>query len=328
MPECLLIVGQGLAGSLLAWECERAGMTFEIADAGHERSASRIGAGMITPVTGRRWVKTWRVEAWRGPAGQTYRELESVLGQPLFRPMRVWRRFRDDGEREGLAARVARGELAPYVVAVESDGCWIEGAAQVDTAALIAAARARWLRAGVLTERRVDLAEEKRRRELVVLCGGVETLESFAFVPWERAWGEILDVATTDLDPKVILNCGHWALPLSATRARVGASYVRATDVETLDRSAGGRDALEASAQRLLPRSWNPLGWSAGWRVTTPDRRPCVGRHPHDQRLGIFGALGSKGTLWAPELARQWVKYLTDGTRLDSEVDVGRFLRP
>jgi len=328
MPERLLIVGQGLAGSLLAWECERAGVAFEIADAGHERSASRIGAGMITPVTGRRWTKTWRIEAWQSRAERTYRELESELGRTLYRPMRVWRRFRYDGEREGVAARVSRGELAPYVRAVEPGGCWIENAAHVDTAALIAAARARWLRSGVLTERRVDVAAEKQRRELVVLCGGIETLERFAFVPWERAWGEILDVATTDLDPNVIQNCGHWALPLSATRARVGASYVRAVAREALDVGAGLRAELEASAQRLLPSPSTPMGWSAGWRVTTPDRRPCAGRHPLDQWLGVLGALGSKGTLWAPELARQWVQHLTEGARFDSEADVGRFLRP
>lgn len=328
MPERLLIVGQGLAGTLLAWECERAGLAFEIADAGHERAASRVGAGMITPVTGRRWVKTWRMDTWYGRAAQTYRELEGVLGGVFFRPMRVRRRFRDEEEREDVAERIVRGELAPCIAGVEPDGCWIEGAAQVDTAALIAAARARWLRAGRLSERGVDVTLEKQRRDLVVLCGGSETLEAFAFIPWERAWGEILDVATTGLDPAVIRNDGQWALPLSATRARVGASYVRASSDGSMDAAAGERVKLEASAQRLLPHPWLPVGWSGGWRINTPDRRPCAGRHPEEPRLGILGALGSKGTLWAPELARQWVAHLATGARFDSEVDVGRFLRP
>ena len=52
-PE-ILIVGQGLAGTLLAFELERAGVSFAIADAGHEGAASSVAAGVINPITGRR----------------------------------------------------------------------------------------------------------------------------------------------------------------------------------------------------------------------------------------------------------------------------------
>ncbi len=327
MHERLLIVGQGLAGTLLAWECERAGVPFEIADAGHEGAASRVGAGIINPVTGRRWVKTWRREEWYGSAERTYRELEGVLGTALFRPMRVRRRFCDEHERRYVALRIAEGRLSPYVSALEADGCWIEGAAQVDTAALIGAARARWLKSGRLRVRRVEVEEEKRPGRLVVLCGGSEALEPFGFIPWEKARGEILDVTTTGLDPNVIVNDGHWALPVSASRARVGASYLREPAGKAAERVEAGRAALEESARGLLPFPWQPAGWSGGWRIATPDRRPCIGRHPDDPSLGVFGALGSKGTLWAPALARQWIQHLVAGVPMDAEVDVSRYSR-
>ncbi|HYD83061.1 MAG TPA: hypothetical protein VEA63_03390, partial [Opitutus sp.] len=76
MGANLLIVGQGLAGTLLAWELERAGLTFEIADEGHGRAASRVAAGIINPITGQRLVKSWRVDALLPVARATFRAIE------------------------------------------------------------------------------------------------------------------------------------------------------------------------------------------------------------------------------------------------------------
>ena len=44
MNAKILVDGQGLAGTVLAWEFERAGLPVEIVDAGHRLSASRVGA--------------------------------------------------------------------------------------------------------------------------------------------------------------------------------------------------------------------------------------------------------------------------------------------
>ena len=61
----ILIVGQGLAGTVLGWSLDRAGIDWRMIDAGHENAASCVAAGVINPVTGLRWVKTWRVdELW------------------------------------------------------------------------------------------------------------------------------------------------------------------------------------------------------------------------------------------------------------------------
>lgn len=325
MNGSVLIVGQGLAGTLLAWTCEREGVPFVVTDAGHERASSRVGAGMITPVTGRRWVKSWRVDAWLAPALATYREIETMIGVPLVRRLRVRRLFRDAGERRALEERVAKGELAPYIAAVDDRGAWIEGAAQVDTAALISALRIRWLESGHLIERRVDPCVASADFSRTVVCGGAEAVDAFAFVPWERAWGEIIEGDLPGLDPGVVLNRGHWLLPEAGDRVRVGATYERADVLDDRGPSAAARDALARSAAELAGRPLGVLGQEGGWRVTAPDRRPCAGLHPETTRLGLLGGLGSKGTLWAPALAGQWIDFLREAMAFPAEVDVARF---
>jgi len=326
MRAPLLIVGQGLAGTVLGHACERAGIEFEMADAGHATAASRVGAGIINPITGQRIVKSQGIDALRAPALRMYRELETVLGVSLVRVMRVRRLFRDDGERRVFAEKAARGELAPYAKAdgggADAEGFWIEGALRIDTAALIAAARARWLRAGILREERVVLAEALAEYETVIACTGADEAGAWGGVRCVRASGHILRITVAGLTPDVILNGGHWVLPTEPGEARVGATYVR----DGAGDAGEARAELERSATELLGAAvFSVLAQEAGQRVTTADRQPITGRDPGERRLGIFNGLGSKGTLLAPWLAEQWVRHLKDGAAFEPSVAVERF---
>lgn len=332
MPAPILILGQGLAGSLLAWEFERAGIDFEIADRGHAGASSRIGAGIINPITGQRLVKSWRIDQLLPAALATYREMETALGCALVRPMRVRRFFRDERERTIFAGKSASGELAPYADAraVEADGFWIEGAAQVDTAALIAAMRMRLITAGRLREESVVFTDVRARRDLVILCTGVfgdaDADGAFGFADLKPAKGETLTLETSaELATDVILNDGHWILPLGGRRARVGATFE--PGVADLTPTAAARAKLEQSAARLLRSDFRVVAHEAGLRMTSADKHPVVGRSPRDPHLGIFNGLGSKGALLAPGLARQWVNHLTEAVPFDPAVDVRRFAK-
>lgn len=324
MSANLLIVGQGLAGTMLAWECERAGIPFTIADEGHAQAASRVSAGIINPITGQRIVKSWRVDTLLPLAREAYRSLERALGVPLWREMRVRRFYLNEDERRVLAEKQARGDLADYAGATDGDGFWIEGAAQVDVAALLVAARARWRAAGVLREERVDLAQAQPDVSLAIDCTGASG-GAFGFVPWQFSKGECLTVRVEGLAPDVVLNRGHWVLPMGAGLARVGATHAPARRDRT--RTPEARATLEASLTSMSSREFAVIDHEAGVRVYVADKKPVAGRHPANPKLGVLNGFGAKGTLFAPALARQWVSHLADGTPFDRDVDVIRTWR-
>lgn len=324
MSSRILIVGQGVAGTLLAWEFERAGIPFQIVDAGHADAASRIAAGLINPITGQRIVKSWRVETMLPTARESYRALEKELGVPLWREMRVRRLYLNEGERRVLAEKQARGELADYAGANDGDGFWIEGAAHVDVGAMITAARARWLAAGVLREERVDFATIRNGHELVIDCTGGGA-GPFSFVPWQYSKGECLTVAIDGLASDVVLNRGHWILPLSKGGAKVGATHCPGRRDLTLTPEA--RVGLEAGLATMTSQPYVVTDQHVGIRTYLGDKRPIAGRHPMDAGLGILNGLGAKGTLFAPALARQWVHHLREGVPFDPEVDAARLWR-
>jgi len=326
MRADILIVGQGLAGTLLAWEFERAGIPFAVVDGGHSTASSRVAAGIINPITGRRLVKSWRVDQLLPVARAAFRELEAALGVPLWQEMRVRRLFADDRERRVLADKNARGEFGSFVGAVDHDGFWIEGAARVDLPALLTTARERWRAQGRLRAVECDAGASIGSHELVIDCTGVSGARGgkFSFVPWEYSKGEVLTLAVNGLAPDVIVNGGHWVLPIGPGVAWVGATHQ--PGVRDVGPTADGRAVLEQSARMLLPgRNVTVTGQMAGVRVNLPDKRPVVGRHPTNVRLGVFNGLGAKGALLAPALARQWVNHLTEGMPFDVEVGVERF---
>jgi glycine/D-amino acid oxidase-like deaminating enzyme len=324
-PAPVAIVGQGLAGTLLAWELERAGRDFLIFDAGLAHATSRMAAGIVNPVTGRRVARTWRADELRPLAEGAYRSLEEALGVPVWREMRIRRRFRDEAERRFLAERQVREQLAPFVDAPDAEGFWIAGAAHVDLPAPLAAARERWRAAGRLREEAGEVDELRRRHELVVLCTGAAARRDprLAHLPWAVAKGESLTLEISGLTPDVIVSCGHWLLPLAEGRAKVGATYAVGAHDPTPTTEA--REELARAAAHLTDRPHAIRDQEAGLRLTLPDKRSVVGRCPAAPGVGVLTGLGSKGVLLAPWLARQWVKHLTTGASFDPAVDVARF---
>lgn len=306
----VLVVGQGLAGTLLAWALERAGRDFVIVDAGNGRSASQVGAGLVNPVTGERWVTApgWVTRA--ASARAVYREIETAWGVRLITHLRIRRTWQTPAEAAAVRAKVERGALAPWVTesGLEADAAWIEGAWRVDLPALLAAGRARWVKQGRLREASVEPHDYnvKTHPGPVVWCIGAAERQ----VPTLQAvGGETLEVAICGgvLPLDVVRHDGVWILPVGGGRAWAGASFVR----HEAERE-GRRAALRASVGRQLSDvGWRETAILAGWRMTSPDREPRSGwLAGREGAEGVFNGLGSKGTLLAPDLAGEWVRRL------------------
>ena len=90
-----LIVGQGLAGSLLAWEIVNRGASAKVVDENWHASSSLVAAGLINPISGKRLVLQERAGFFLDRAESTYENLAQALGTPVFYPTPLLRLFRD-----------------------------------------------------------------------------------------------------------------------------------------------------------------------------------------------------------------------------------------
>ena len=334
MTAELRIIGQGIAGSLLGWACDRAGISFIIEDCFTDAapivsaSASSVGAGIINPITGQRLVKSWRVDSLLPIAVAMYQEIGDILGQSFLFPYRLRRFFADDRERAVARAKWARGEFADFGQNLDDEGLWVEPAYRVDVHGLVQALRARWRKMGHWRESDAPLPISGGQTALTVRCIGASELadDAFSWASLAPAKGELLEIETAPgaLDPKVILNRHEWIVPLNDSRALVGATVE--PGIAASGPTAHARAILEKAAAQLLGDvPFRTVFHRAGVRVVAPDKHPVIGRHPENASLGLFNALGSKGALLAPWLANEWVAHLQTGRPIDSTVAITRF---
>ena len=86
-----LIVGQGLAGSMLAYFLEKENKSFIIIDEHKGETSSLKATGLINPITGRRFVKSWKIDTFIPFAEKTYKALEKKFSVDLIEKTKVHR---------------------------------------------------------------------------------------------------------------------------------------------------------------------------------------------------------------------------------------------
>jgi len=340
-----LIVGQGLAGTCLAWELLDRGASVRVIDRGEAMTASKISAGLLNPIIGRNFNLSWRFRESFDAATDFYRAREEQLETQFFRKSPLVRLFRNEREREtfgrkrdnglydGLLSDPQPDPLVPDGVTCEHGGFEIDRAGAVDTRVFLDASRRHFHQLGCLSETEcgtddIDLRLSGIRwrqvtADCAVMCLGYHGMNCpcFSWVPFRPAKGEILTVKIDGLEEERILNHGNWLFPAPGGHWRTGTTY--SWDPLDCEPTTPAREVVEERLATLLPdSSWSVIEHTAAVRPIVHGRKPVLGRHPHHARLAIFNGLGSKGALHAPWCARHLAANLLDGTPLDRAIDL------
>ncbi|ABI56850.1 NAD(P)/FAD-dependent oxidoreductase [Alkalilimnicola ehrlichii MLHE-1] len=338
-PREILIVGQGLAGSLLAMALLRHGLRPRVVEDDRPGSASLAAAGITSPVTGPRLARIPLADQVLPAIPELTRDLEHQLGRRLFHPRPIARLFGSEQEQrrwqerrvkpgfaELLGPRFEAGSL-PGVHGDPLGGFHLHQGGWWDLPGLLSAVRERLKAEGLLSVETVDHADFKPGRagvrwagrdwDRVVFCEGHRALDNpwFARLPYRYARGEVLTLRSAHPLPRRIIAGGKGVLPLDEHTLRVGATFHRA-DRDTGFR-AGDETALLETAARLLGHDrLEVLDRRVGVRCGSRHNVPFVGAHPSEPRLYILNGLGSKGTLQAPYYAQRLADHLARGTPL------------
>src|SRR5450432_409066 len=92
-----IIVGQGLAGTVLGITLEQKGCSVFIIDKKKENSASRVAAGIYNPVVFKRLTLSWMAKQLIPFAESFYREAELILDEKFLHRLSILKLI-DSGE--------------------------------------------------------------------------------------------------------------------------------------------------------------------------------------------------------------------------------------
>jgi glycine/D-amino acid oxidase-like deaminating enzyme len=305
------ITGMGLAGCCLAWQRRFRGEDFTWEDDDRPGSASRVAAGLVNPVTGKNFSVSWRLADFLPEAEAFYARVGGLLGKTLWFPLPVWRLV---GEKEWAKVAGKLEEARPWIVAVEEQvpgwraAVVLKGGGRVATREFCEGTREYFS------------GKEGLRQDAAatVLCEGAAGLMTGRLGGHRCAKGEILTLRAGWREDRILIGGGGWLVPLGDGMFKAGSTYVW----DRLDGgpTAEGRARVEEIARLLGGADFEVIVHEAGVRPIVRKSQPVIG--PLEDGRIVFNGLGSKGSLYAPGVARRLAEWIGEGGKIDPQLDV------
>lgn len=341
-----LIIGQGIAGSVLSFKLLQQGCRMLVLGRRGITRSSEVAAGLYNPVTGRKMVKTWLADKLFAEIAPLYRDMEAFTGEKFLHELPIYRPFVDRAEQNDWSGRQADPAYSPYIEEVFDKpafqpwvnnpygGLLLRQSGWLDIPLMLKSWQAylqeqNCFREEAFEEEALELQEEKviykdiEARKLI-WCNGNKLSDSafWNWVPLRPVKGEMLYLKSS-VELQHIINRGVFLLPLGGGRYKVGSTYdQRKLDLEpTLE----AREDILGRLAELAAIPVEVLDQQAGIRPATKDRRPVVGAHPHHKTLMIFNGLGTKGVSLAPYCAGSLAEHLLQGKEISADINITRF---
>jgi glycine/D-amino acid oxidase-like deaminating enzyme len=340
-----LIVGQGLAGSILSYQLLQKGRSVAIVDEQKKFTSSSVAAGLVNPFTGPKMVKSWRAEILFPFLRKFYPALEKETGAHFYRERAIYRPFSSFEELNDWDGRSSHPNYQKFTWKIHDKNSHSDniedpyGGIEVFGAVVNMAIFIKTMRA-YLSEKCTFVHERFEEEQLrvsdeevvykkiqarnLIFCTGYQMQQSklFGWIPLAPVKGEILHLKL-DRDFETIYNKSGFIIPQENGLYKAGSTYDRSDLTE--NPTEKGKNEITKKLDTLLKMNYKIVDHEAGIRPGTVARRPIMGRHPEFEPLSIFNGLGTKGVSLAPYFADQLIKCLEEGNYLDQEVDIKKY---
>jgi glycine/D-amino acid oxidase-like deaminating enzyme len=343
-----LIVGQGIAGTLLSWFLYREGKSFVVIDEGAPDASTKVAAGVMNPITGRRYVRSWKIDEILPFAAHAYEQIELVLDCQILYKKPIIDFFPTPQARDIFVNLIAEDDTYVHTFPDQNHfnqyfqydfGCGeISPAYTVDLQLLSATWRKKLRDTSAIREEKFDLHQLILHGDGVsygditarkaIFCEGIAGIDNpwFGLLPFSPNKGEALIIKSGELTNGFIFKKSMSVVPLPAENLFwVGSNYQR--EFPDTRPTQEFHDKTVAHLKSWLKVPFKVVDHKAAVRPATVERRPFVGLHPLYPQLGILNGLGSKGSSLGPFFAHQLVQHLVYGLPIMKEADVARFTR-
>ncbi len=346
MQVDVLIIGQGISGSFLSYYLQKENKSFLVIDNRQPDSPSRIAAGIINPVTGRRLVAVWMVNEILSFAWKAYHEIGHELNITAISPKSIIDFFPNPFMRESFLKRMEETDLYVHAFPEQNHfnpffnyefGCGeIRPAYTAHLETILPAWRKRLTQQNALREENFDihlLQVDSAKiiykdiiAERIIFCDGAGSFENpfFKQLPFAPNKGEALIVEIPGLPDHFVYKKAMTLAPL-ATKDLFWLGSVYHWEFDNTDPTPAFRKNAEQILNEWLKIPFRVMAHYSGIRPATLERRPFVGLHPLHKNIGILNGMGTKGCSLAPYFAKELTDHLLYKQPITPEADVARF---
>lgn len=341
-----IIVGQGLAGTCLAFQLRCQNKSVFVIDKHRENTSSKVALGVYNPMVLKRFTPCWKVEEQLEPLYNFLDTFESIFDKTIHTRVKLFRKFNNVFEQNLWSEKSQKSRLIsfmnpelirynhPNITSVFGFG-EVYCAGKVDLPEMISLFRRKLVSEKLLLNEEFDFNALNVENNIViyknyeaskiVFCEGSRLPKNpfFNDLPLMRTKGELLIVELKNLKLKDILKSSITLLPLGKDLYKVGATFNWEQKDDICTESA--KEELLDKLKDLVHIQPRLIKHQAALRPTVKDRRALLGSHSKYSHVYVFNGLGTRGLLLAPYLSLQLIQYMEQRFSLDPEVDVKRY---
>jgi len=339
----VLIVGSGFAGLSCAVEAIMRGLSFDCIDMLQDHTSTRIAAGIINPVTGRKYQLQEQYAELFEAATVAYRKIEQLTGKTIMQQLPIFKMHKSEAALEAWIHASRQTEKSTYINSTPSPQKWhkhidyrygsilVESGARVDARQLFEGIHALYpVQRSTIQYDDIELKEDyclwqQSMYKHIIFCEGYQVKNNpwFKHIHIRPSKGECLLVRIPHFNCPVIVQKHTFIVPYGDDRYWVGGTndFVADDDAPTETKQEELLDGLRDT----IRLTFEVEGHFAAIRPTMRDRRPAVGTHPEHHHVHILNGLGTKGALLAPYHAHMLFNKIFNQMRIDPKVDVQRF---
>jgi glycine/D-amino acid oxidase-like deaminating enzyme len=342
-----LIVGQGLAGSTLAYTLLQHNKNVLVIDNGSQNTSSRVAAGIINPIVFKRLTLSWKVNTLLPFARQFYQNIEQQSGYTFFHKRIIYRFFSNQDEYNFWQQQCNEPHLVDYLSEPEKGSFntffstpygygKVLQAGFLDTVLYLNYIKEFLISQNAYLQEEFDFTKmqmhanfiqyDNIKADKIIFCRGWNDAENPFFKSlniFKLTKGEVLSVMPEkDIDFNDEASKGIFFIK-HITDYKLGATY----DWKELNTQP--TDKAQTELLKKLHAFTNfkvtVKNHQAQIRPTVKDRRPVIGFLSKNPRVGIFNGLGTKGVMIAPWLARQFILSELNNRTVEKEISLSRF---
>ena len=288
-----IVIGQGIAGTTIAWWLHLNKKIFYILNDEKKNTSSAAALGIYNPITGRNSVKTWNAEILFKELEKFYSKVEKKINKKILYKKNIYRPYKNIKEANLWNKKISNSKYENYIKSEvnnkktnglydELGGIITSKSGYINVNKYISESKKYFISLGrykkyKLNNKKILIKNNKIKiknwnANNIIMCIGIDETNNklFSYLPFKHVTGSSITIKT-----KLKIN--------------------------------------------------NIINKKFGIRPATIDRKPFVGKHPIFDNLYILNGLGSKGISLAPFCSKELFNSIEQKSKINFEINVKRY---